>query len=91
MKIIKLLFISVFFLLTSQVSAKDPRELHLSLLDAAKEGDSAQVQVLLDQGAAIKTRNRFGNSTLIYAAREGHLQVAKLLIEKGFFRPLLLK
>ena len=56
---------------------------NLALLDAARDGKTAIVQSLLDDGAAVNVRNRFGNTPLLYAARMGHLETVKLLIDRG--------
>ncbi|MDD9868488.1 MAG: ankyrin repeat domain-containing protein [Gammaproteobacteria bacterium] len=39
------------------------------MFDAAGEGDLERVRQLLDEGALVLARNRFGNTALIYAAR----------------------
>ena len=63
--------------------ATDPRALNMSLLDAAKKGDAALVESRLLDGASISTRDRFGNTALIYAARGAHVKTARVLIEAG--------
>ena len=61
----------------------DLRTLNLGLLDAAKKGDTALVESRLHDGAATGTRDRFGNSALIYAARGAHVETARVLIGAG--------
>ncbi|MDH3546566.1 MAG: ankyrin repeat domain-containing protein, partial [Gammaproteobacteria bacterium] len=53
-------------------AATDPRTLNLGLLDAAKSGDGELVASSLSDGASLSTRDRFGNTALIYASRGGH-------------------
>lgn len=59
------------------------RILNLSLLDAAKKGESQLVLSKLKEGASIRTRDRFGNSALIYAARTAHVDTARILLDAG--------
>ncbi len=65
------------------MAATDLRTLNLSLLDAAKHGESELVESKLLDGASISTRDRFGNTALIYAARGAHVETARVLIEAG--------
>ncbi len=64
-------------------AATDLRTLNLSLLDAAKQGESELVASKLLDGASIDTRDRFGNTALIYAARGAHVETARVLVEAG--------
>lgn len=54
-----------------------------ALMSAAAAGDIAQVQRLLDKGAAVDARGRIGNTALIYAAQEGHVEIVKMLVDAG--------
>ncbi|MEE8055712.1 MAG: ankyrin repeat domain-containing protein, partial [Gammaproteobacteria bacterium] len=55
-------------------SARADREQDFLLLDAAKEGKTGTVRALLEEGAMVNMRNRFGNTPLLYAARGGHTE-----------------
>ena len=50
---------------------------------AAKEGHPEAVRVLIDAGADIETKNRYGHSPLDLASRSGALEVVKMLVEVG--------
>jgi cytochrome c len=52
------------------------------LHDAAKEGDLARIEQLLDQGADINKRAG-GATALHYAILKGHINAAELLIQRG--------
>ncbi len=52
------------------------------LHDAAKAGDVAQIQLLLDQGADINQSSGFA-TPLYYAINGQHVEAAELLIERG--------
>ncbi|KAJ4425808.1 hypothetical protein ANN_27434 [Periplaneta americana] len=53
------------------------------LIDAAKEGNETAVKVLLLVGTNVSMQNSFGDTPLHWAAREGHVGVARLLINAG--------
>lgn len=65
------------------MAEEDPRALNLGLLEASKNGDSGLVASRLSEGAAINTRDRFGNDALIYAVRGDHLETINVLIDAG--------
>ena len=67
----------------AMAATTDSRSLNLSLLDAAKKGEAALVESRLLDGASSSTRDRFGNTALIYAARGAHVETARVLIEAG--------
>ena len=50
---------------------------------AVQEGHEAVVKVLLERGAALETRDYWGRTPLLHAARYGHEAVIKVLLERG--------
>ncbi|MFA5292087.1 MAG: ankyrin repeat domain-containing protein [Phycisphaerae bacterium] len=59
-------------------------DMNTQLIQAAKKGDLAAVQNLLDSGADVNAkRNIDGVTALIWAALNGRTEVVKLLLEKG--------
>jgi len=52
------------------------------LMLACKMGRLDVVQKLLDLGAKIETRSASGNTALIFASREGHVHVARYLLDE---------
>jgi outer membrane protein assembly factor BamB len=54
-----------------------------ALLDAARSGDRARVVALLDGGVDVNTLSRYNVSALGFAAERGHLDVVRLLVERG--------
>ena len=53
-----------------------------NLLDAVKKNNLPQVEEALAKGADINTKDRFGNTALMLAARNDYLDIVKLLINK---------
>ncbi|MEO7273044.1 MAG: ankyrin repeat domain-containing protein [Vicinamibacterales bacterium] len=51
--------------------------------DAARKGDAATVKKLLDEGVDVNTRFRYDATALFYACDHGHLEVVKLLLDRG--------
>lgn len=53
------------------------------LQDAARKGDAAAVTRLLDAGVDVNTKFRYNATALFYACDAGHLDVVKVLLERG--------
>lgn len=51
--------------------------------DATKQGDLEKVRSLLEEGADINARDRYGQTALMNAAHGGQVELVRLLIEKG--------
>jgi outer membrane protein assembly factor BamB len=54
-----------------------------ALWDAAARGDAAAVRKLLDEGAPVDAKTRYGATALSFACDKGQLEVVKLLLERG--------
>ena len=65
----------MFFLQISTAYADGRRDLNFDLFEAAKKGKSEQVIDLLEQGASVKARDRFGNSAILYAVKGGYFDL----------------
>src|SRR5262245_36063682 len=53
------------------------------LLAAARQGDLKTVTRLLDAGAAVDSRNRIGDTTLMIALKSGNPGIAMLAVDRG--------
>jgi hypothetical protein len=63
---------------------KDPKqELNDQMWEAARKGDAAAVSALLDKGADVNAKFRYGTTALFKAAERGHTEVIKVLIARG--------
>ena len=64
----------------SQAAANNLNE---QLFEAARAGDAALVASLLDKGADVNAKFRYGTTALFKAAERGHTDVVKLLLARG--------
>jgi ankyrin repeat protein len=70
--------------LVPRAAAQDPKQaLNDQLYEAARKGDAAEVKAVLDKGADVNAKFRYGATALFKAAERGHTEVVKLLIERG--------
>ena len=65
------------------VQTPDKSTLNEELWNAARAGDVARVVKALDAGAEINSGNRYKASALFFAADRGHVEVIKLLLDRG--------
>ena len=54
-----------------------------ALFEAARTGDRARVVSLLNSGVDVNSRSRYGVTAAGFAADKGHLEVVRLLVERG--------
>jgi hypothetical protein len=47
------------------------------------KGDAAAVKTLLDEGVDVNTKFRYGTTALFFACDHGHVDVVKVLLDKG--------
>ena len=73
------LLVSLFF----QNAVNPKQELNDQLYEAVRKGDAAAVTSLLDKGADVNAKFRYGATALFKAAERGNLEVAKVLIDRG--------
>jgi hypothetical protein len=74
----------VALLSSSLIVAQNSKEqLNNQLFEAARAGDAALVASLLDKGADVNAKFRYGTTALFKAAERGHANVVKLLLERG--------
>jgi len=79
-------FFLVFFLLLGSISAlgqSTKQELNDKFWEAVRRGDLAATTALLDQGADVNAKFRYGTTALFKAAERGHVEIVKLLLARG--------
>src|ERR671912_406453 len=69
--------------LTAAAQADPKQALNEQLYEAARKGDAAEVKALLDKGADVNAKFRYGATALFKAAERGHTEVVRLLLERG--------
>jgi ankyrin repeat protein len=70
--------------LAASAAAQDAKQaLNEQLYEAARKGDAAEVKSLLDKGADVNAKFRYGATALFKAAERGNTEVVKVLIERG--------
>lgn len=78
----KFFLFSLLALLFTQ--AQDPKQaLNDQLFEAARKGDATAVTALLDKGADVNAKFRYGQTALFKAAERGHAAVVKVLLDRG--------
>ncbi len=82
------IFLTLFLLLLVAIQAVYIATLYLddfqdSMLNAARDGDTAKIQVLLAKGKNPNRTDGFGNSPLSIAAHYGQKESVALLLENG--------
>ncbi|MGN5480338.1 ankyrin repeat domain-containing protein [Cupriavidus basilensis] len=68
---------------SAPVLADDDVSLNARLLASARAGDEAGVRGALEQGAAVDSRNRIGDTALITASKRGLTGMARTLVDHG--------
>jgi hypothetical protein len=79
-------FFFAFFLLFGSISAlgqAPKQELNDKFWEAVRRGDLAATTALLDQGADVNAKFRYGTTALFKAAERGHVEIVKLLLAHG--------
>lgn len=79
----KVFLLSLVALLFSQDAAPSKQQLNDQLYEAVRKGDTAAVTALLDRGADVNAKFRYGATALFKAAERGHVEIAKVLIDRG--------
>jgi len=81
----KVLLFSLLTLLVpqTQTQTNPKQELNDQLYEAVRKGDVAAVTALLDKGADVNAKYRYGTTALFKAAERGNAEVAKVLLDRG--------
>jgi outer membrane protein assembly factor BamB len=68
---------------SAALAAETPGTREEALFDAARNGDLAAVTRLLDSGVPVDARSRYGATALFFACDKRHLDVVRLLLDRG--------
>jgi len=76
--------LTVLFFSSLLVIGQNPKqELNDQFWEAVRKGDAASVTALLDKGAEVNARFRYGTTALFKAAERGNLEIVKILLARG--------
>jgi hypothetical protein len=74
----------IVFLTSAAVLAQDAKQqLNEQMWEAARKGDAAAVVALLDKGADVNAKFRYGTTALFKASERGNAEVVKVLLARG--------
>lgn len=73
-------FLLLFLFLPSAINAQDLNE---EILAATRKGDIEKVKALLDKGANVEAKSRYGATPLFFACDRSNTEMVKLLLERG--------
>jgi hypothetical protein len=79
----KFFLFSLLALLFAQGTTNPKQELNDQLFEAVRKGDVAAVTALLDKGADVNAKFRYGQTALFKAAERGYANVVKVLLDRG--------
>ncbi len=79
----KVFFFSLLALLFVQNTTPSKQELNDQLYEAVRKGDAPAVTSLLDRGADVNAKFRYGTTALFKAAERGNAEVAGILLARG--------
>ncbi|HJP95559.1 MAG TPA: ankyrin repeat domain-containing protein [Pyrinomonadaceae bacterium] len=77
------IFLLSLLLLFPQNTTTSKQELNDQLFEAVRKGDAAAVTALLDRGADVNAKFRYGTTALFKAAERGNTEVTKVLLARG--------
>src|SRR6185503_13995583 len=78
-----LLLIALLLVPGAAVAQASKQELNDQLFEAARKGDAAAVTALLDKGADVNAKFRYGTTALFKASERGNVEVVKVLLARG--------
>ncbi|HEU4768270.1 MAG TPA: ankyrin repeat domain-containing protein, partial [Pyrinomonadaceae bacterium] len=83
MVLLKFFLFSILLFPVLQATQDPKQALNEQLFEAVRKGDAAAVTALLDKGADVNARFRYGQTALFKAAERGHTEVVKVLLARG--------
>lgn len=78
-----LLMMALLFISSPAPAQNAQQELNDQMWEAVRKGDVALVKALLDKGADVNAKFRYGTTALFKAAERGHAEVVKVLLARG--------
>ena len=78
-----LILLALLILQLPALAQSPPPSLNDQMWEAARRGDAAAVTALLDKGADVNAKFRYGATALFKAAERGNVEVVKVLLARG--------
>ncbi len=78
-----LLMLVLLFISSPAPAQNAQHQLNDQMWEAVRKGDVALVTALLDKGADVNAKFRYGATALFKAAERGHTEVVRVLIARG--------
>lgn len=78
-----LVLATVLFLSCVVLGQNSKQELNDQFWEAVRKGETANVTALLDKGADVNAKFRYGATALFKAAERGHVEIVKILLARG--------
>lgn len=79
----KFFLFSILLFPLSQATQDPKQALNEQLFEAVRKGDATAVTALLDKGADVNAKFRYGQTALFKAVERGHTSVVKVLLDRG--------
>jgi ankyrin repeat protein len=83
MQFLKVAFITLLSVNLAVLFQDPKQQLNDQLWEAVRKGDAASVTALLDKGADVNAKFRYGTTALFKAAERGHTEIVKILLARG--------
>jgi len=83
MQILKVAFITLLSVNLAALFQDPKQQLNDQLWEAVRKGDAASVTALLDKGADVNAKFRYGTTALFKASERGHTEIVKILLARG--------
>lgn len=83
MQFLKVAFITLLSVNLAVLFQDPKQQLNEQLWEAVRKGDAATVTALLDKGADVNAKFRYGTTALFKAAERGHTEIVKILLARG--------
>jgi ankyrin repeat protein len=78
-----IIFVALLLSPSVLIAQNSKQELNDQMWEAARRGDVAAVTAMLDKGADVNAKFRYGATALFKAAERGNTEVVKLLLARG--------
>src|SRR4249919_3789528 len=75
--------LTLAFISSVALAQASKQELNDQFYEAVRQGNLAAVTALLDKGADVNAKFRYGATALFKAAERGHTEIVKLLLARG--------